>query len=291
MTVQAIKRRLAEGFERTGLNRLLLGLQARLLGPHVRAVNYHDVPPSLADAFDAQLRGYRERFEAVGAEELDALLDGRWPHRRPGVLLCFDDGLRSHADVVAPLLERHGFPGWFMVPIDFVSTEPRSQAAFAHAHHIDVDPEDWADGRVAMSWDDIRRLDSRHLIACHGASHRRLAESLDGGELEREIVQAKARLERELGHAVETFAWVGGEEESYSAGAARVIREAGFKWCFMTNNAPIRPGTDPHQLQRSNIEADFSPALLRFTLSGFYDAMYLPKRLRVNRLTASAPCS
>lgn len=282
-----LKQSLANGFDGTGVNRALLGLQALALRPHVRAVNYHDVPPRLADAFEAQLVLYRRQFEPVGAEELGALLAGRWPHARPGILLSFDDGLRSHADVVAPLLEKHGLPGWFMVPVDFVDTPPPRQQAFAREHHIQAEAEAFADGRVAMSWDDLRRLDGRHVIACHTRSHRRLSASLSGAELSREIVDAKRLLEEGLGHPVEAFAWVGGEEQSYSAEAARLIRDAGFRWCFMTNNAPIRPDTDPHQLQRSNIEADFPASLLRFTLSGFYDLMYLPKRRRVNRLTAA----
>jgi peptidoglycan/xylan/chitin deacetylase (PgdA/CDA1 family) len=283
-----LKRRLADGFDVTGLNRALLALQARALGPYVRAVNYHDVPPSFARAFEAQLREYRERFEPVGPDELRALIQGRWRHRRPGILLSFDDGLRSHADVVAPLLERHGLPGWFMVPVDFVAAHPGEQRTFAREHHIQADVSVWDDGRIAMTWDDVRRLDRDHVIVCHTRSHRRLVASLSDQELELEIVGAKQRLERELGHAVEGFAWVGGEEASYSARAARIIRAAGFTWCFMTNNAPILSSTDPHQLQRSNVEASFSPALVRFTISGFYDLLYLPKRRRVNRLTAAS---
>lgn len=284
--MQGLKRRLADSFDAAGLNRALFALQTRVLHPYIRAVNYHDVPPSLAGAFEAQLREYQAHFEPVGPDELSALLGGHWPHRRPGILLTFDDGLRSHADVVAPLLERHGFPGWFMVPTDFVASAPADQGKFALEHQIQVDRSAWSDGRVAMSWEDVRRLDAMHVIACHTRSHRRLSASLSEQELEIEIVDAKRRLERELGHPVETFAWVGGEEESYSASAARAIRNAGFTRCFMTNNAPIRPDTRPLQLQRSNVEASFPPALVRFTLSGFYDVMYLLKRHRVNRLTA-----
>jgi hypothetical protein len=49
----------------------------------------------------------------------------------------------------------------------------------------------------------------------------------------------------------------------------------------------VRPGCDPLQLQRTNVEADFAPALLRFQISGALDALYAPKRRRVNRLTAA----
>jgi hypothetical protein len=65
------------------------------------------------------------------------------------------------------------------------------------------------------------------------------------------------------------------------------IREAGFEIAFMTNNAPIRPHADLLQLQRTNVEARHDPRFVRLSLSGLYDLLYLPKRRRVNRLTAA----
>ena len=82
------------------------------------------------------------------------------------------------------------------------------------------------------------------------------------------------------------FAWVGGEEWAYSREAAERIRAAGFEYSFMTNNAVIRPHGELLQVQRTNVEAHFEPAFLKFCLSGFYDVFYLPKRRRVNRLTS-----
>lgn len=277
---------LAAGFDVTGLNAALLAAQARLGGPWARALNYHDVPPACAGAFEAQLRHYAEHFQPVGKAELLDLHAGRWPHAKPGLLLSFDDGLRSHADVVAPLLEKYGFTGWFMVPTEFVETAPQEQAAYARRHAIQADGRDYPDPRIAMSWEDLCRLDTRHEICCHTRSHRRLGPTSSREELEVEIVGAKERLEAGLHHEVDGFAWVGGEEWAYSAEAARVIREAGFRFGFMTNNARIRPGADLLQIQRTNVEASFPPSLMRFSLSGFYDLMYAPKRGRVNRLTA-----
>jgi peptidoglycan/xylan/chitin deacetylase (PgdA/CDA1 family) len=281
-----LKRALAASFDASGLNRLLLSAW-RLRLPWARALNYHDVPPRLAPAFEEQLRFYARHFVAVGLPELDALRAGRWPHPKPGLLLSFDDGLRSHAEVVAPLLERYGFPGWFMVPVGFVDTPPGEQVAFAREHAIDCDVAPWPDGRIALSWQEIRRLDGRHVICCHTHSHRRLAASLTARDLEHEIVEARSRLEEGLGHPVRAFAWVGGEEWSYSAEAARVIRTAGFELAFMTNNAVIRPGCDPLQMQRTHVEAGFPGPLVRLSLSGFFDVLYAPKRQRVNRLTGA----
>ena len=208
-------------------------------------------------------------------DDLLALLEGRWPHERPGLLLTFDDGLRSHAEIVAPLLERNGMTGWFMVPTAVLDDDGERPSTL---HTV---------GPATMTWDALRRLDERHVVCCHTTTHRRLEASLSAEAIRREIPDAKRALEEGLAHSVPAFAWVGGEEWSYSAAAARAIAEAGFRLSFMTNNDIVRPGADRLQLQRTNIEADFSPALVKLSLSGFFDVLYTAKRRRVNRLTAS----
>lgn len=277
---------LARTFDVSGLNATLLRLQARAYGPHIRTLNYHDVPESQAQRFEAQLRFFAERFVPVGYDDLLALQTGRWEHRRPGLILSFDDGVRSHLSVAAPLLEKYGFTGWFFVPVGFIDTPVEEQRGFAVEHCISTGDVE-ANRPLAMSWDDVRELDRRHVIGCHTMHHVRLCRSLTSQELEQEIVMSGDRLQRQLGHPVTVFAWVGGEEWAYSAAAAQAIREAGFRVGFMTNNAVIRPGTDLLQLQRTNVEADYPPSLMRFQLSGFMDLLYTPKRRRVNRLTAA----
>lgn len=120
------KLRLARLLDRLGLNTALRRLRERLCHPSLRAVNYHDVPARLAEPFEEQLRFFARHFVPVGPRELGELLADRWPHRKPGLLITFDDGLRSHAEVAAPLLERHGFPGWFFVPAAFPEIDRKS---------------------------------------------------------------------------------------------------------------------------------------------------------------------
>ncbi len=282
-----LKHGIAAGFEATGLNAAGALVQKQLRWPWARALNYHDVPPHRSGAFEDQLRYYARHFVSVGPAELAELNAGHWPHPKPGLLLTFDDGLRSHADVVAPLLEKYGFTGWFSVPIGFVETPAAEQQAFAREHRIDFDARDFPDGRIAMTWPDLRHLDGPHEICCHTYTHRRLGPRLGEPELALEIDVAKQRLEAGLGHPVRGFVWVGGEEWAYTRDAAERIRAAGFEFSFMTNNAVIRPHGELLQVQRTNVEAHFEPAFLHFCLSGFYDLFYLPKRRRVNRLTAA----
>jgi peptidoglycan/xylan/chitin deacetylase (PgdA/CDA1 family) len=279
------KQLLARLFETTGLNGALLRIQARLWRPHVRVLNYHDVPPHLAPAFEEQLRLFAEHFDPVGRSELLALQRREWRPARPGLVLSFDDGLRSHAETVAPLLDKYGFTGWFLLPVGFLETPVAEQSAYAREHRISAG-HPYADGRLAMTWEQARALEVRHVLACHTMHHSRLPARLTSAELDVEIDGAKRLMEQRLGHEVEAFGWVGGEEWGYSREAAERIRAAGFRIGFMTNNALFRPGGDLLQIQRTNVEAHFPLEVARFQMTGFLDLLYLPKRKRVNRLTA-----
>lgn len=267
---------------------VLLACQRRFLSPFIRAVNYHDVPPSHGDALERQLRFYRDRFEPVDLAHLVQFLDGQWIPPRPGLVLSFDDGLRSHAEVVAPLLERYGFTGWFMVPGGFIDAHPDDQAEFARVHKISHSEFDYGESRLAMTWDQVRHLSKHHVVGCHTWTHQRLCDGLAQAELEAEIPNARRRLSQKLDCPVTVFAWVGGEEWSYGRVAAAMVRRAGFDIGLMTNNQVVRPGRDGLHLQRTNIEAGDSDAVVQFHLSGAMDLLYARKRSRVNRVTAVA---
>ena len=278
---------LARALSATGVSAALLHAQT-LLHPrgYVRVVNYHGTPPESADAFARQVAFYADHFSPVTPGDLERYFrDRRWVAPRPGLIISFDDGLRTNFDVAAPVLERFGFTGWFFVPVGFIDEPAEQQTLYARDHMIQAGASP-SDGRVAMSWDELRALARRHVVGCHTRTHLRLAATVAPARLEDEIVTARRDLEARLEHPVDSFCWVGGEERSYSAEAARVVRRAGYRYAFMTNNAPLATRTDPLQIQRTNIEADWPVDVVRFQLSGVMDALYAPKRGRVNALTA-----
>lgn len=279
------KRYLATICYRVGATALIRRAYSALLGPNIRAINYHDVPWSAASAFEDQIRYFADAYTAVDLQQLRAFIAGSWRPPKTGLIITFDDGLRSHADVAAPILEKFGFSGWFMVPTEFVSTPVELQARWGREHQIRFSAEGFDDDRIALSIDDLVRLDARHVIGCHTRTHCRLESGLDTPKLSDEISGSKVVLETWLGHEVPVFTWVGGEEQSYSAAGAAEIARAQFEFGFMTNSAPILTDCDQLQLQRSNIEADFPMELTQMVLSGLYDLLYWPKRSRVNRLT------
>lgn len=284
--VRRAKRLVARTFSLTGVSSALLRAQSLVPRGYVRVVNYHGTPPEHAARFEAQVAWLAAHFAPVTEAALDDFFrTGRWGAPKPGIIVSFDDGLRSNYAVAAPTLERHGLVGWFFVPVGFIDTPPEAQRAFAEARQVQVDHA-WPDGRLAMSWDELRALSRRHVIGSHTRSHLRLGSEVAPAALEDEIVRTRDDLAAHLGKPANAFCWVGGEESSYSAEAARVVRRAGYRYAFMTNNAPIVASTDPLQLQRTNLEASWSLDVLRFQLSGVMDAAYAPKRERVNRLTA-----
>lgn len=107
----------------------------------------------------------------------------------PKVVLTFDDGFSEHHDIVAPLLEKHGFRGVFNIIPGMIGKTVDSEFG----------------RRVYMSWDQVRDLAARgHEIANHTLTHanlRELAERGDREGLRREIAGANELIEKETGVA------------------------------------------------------------------------------------------
>lgn len=275
LTPNHLKRAGAKAFDMVGVNRIGFGLRKMLLGPFIRAVNYHVVNAEQARKFERHLQYYQSHFVSVDRGRLEALVSGsKWPGRQPGLILSFDDGHRTHYDVVAPLLEKYGFTGWFFVPVGLMDLDPSDDGDLMSNGERDL----------VLSMEQLKYLDERHIVGSHSETHCRLRKDVPQKRMESEIHGSRVHLENVLGHPIEIFCWVGGEEENYSREAAKLVRRS-YKYSFMTNNAVIRSGTDRLQLQRTNIEAGDPLSLVRFQLSGLMDLYYWRKRRRVNDLT------
>ena len=260
MQANRIKRSIARVLDAVGICWLGLWLQRAIYGPHIRAVNYHGIEASDVESFERQLAFYSRHFANVSRNGLAEFLSGgTMAERRPGLILSFDDGHRSHFEIAVPVLEKYGFTGWFFVP--------SRESELSHGLLLE--------------------LASHHVVGSHTHTHCRMTTDVSAEVMNAEIVGSRSELERMLGREVDSFAWVGGEEESYSRAAADLIRNT-YKLGFMTNSSVITSRIDPHQLQRTNIEADQPLWLVRFQLSGLMDIYYYFKRRRVNRLTAQA---
>jgi len=250
--------------------------------PYVQVVTYHDTPKGECNNLRKQLEWYQKNFVNCNFSDLQGLLNNdTWNYDKPGLIISFDDGLRSNFDVALPLLEEYGFTGWFMIPSGFVDLVHTKQVEFAKSNLIDCHIEPSCD-RIALSWDEVRELEYRgHVITCHSMNHKRLSEKLTQSELKVEINDAKQLMEIQLGHKVEIFTWVGGEEQAYSRRAFDFMKKSGFKYIFCTNCSCITAKQSSLFLERYHVEPDYSHNQLRFVLGGFYNIMYFQKRRRI----------
>ena len=187
--------------------------------------------------------------------------------------------------MVAPLLEKYGYTGWFLIPTQFINVSPPLQKSYARDHFIDFH-EDFPDGRIAMSWAEIKELDKHHVIVSHTRNHVRLRSGLEKEILRKEIIGSKADLEQRLHHEIKCFGWVGGEVASYDGTAAVYIREARYQYALLTKCGPILPRTSPYQLHRIFLGPDWPSCILQMHMSGILDILYYPQRNRINTITS-----
>lgn len=238
------------------------------------------------DNFEAQLKFYKKRYNNITLSELELFFDQKYPHsKKPGLIISFDDAHRSNFVNAVPLLEKYGFTGWFMIPSGVVEYNIQEQKEYI-GRYWQEDKKQFADGRLVMSWEEVKLLEEKkHTAGCHTFTHHRMVQTDSDETLQKEIVYAKKYMEEKTGHDVSIYCWVGGEEWAYTKKASDIIKQAGFKYSFMTNTAPVTKNTSRLQIQRTNIEADNPVHLLRFQLGLLMDTFYYFKRKRVNKLT------
>lgn len=110
--------------------------------------------------------------------------------------LTFDDGLKTHARVAAPLLEKFGWHGVFSVPTEIVTS---GRLTPRQAEDMCLVGNEWN----VMSWEDAKTLMVRgHTVCPHTATHADLLELEQTGHMdgvEREIVESKRQFAEHTG--------------------------------------------------------------------------------------------
>jgi len=200
--------------------------------PLIRAVNFHNASRAKAEQYDRQLARYSRFFSSVNQNELDEYLTtGQWHKPKPGLIVSIYEGYRNGYDVLLPLVEKHGFIGWFFVITGFVNGATKDQLPFALGHDIDMLTREYPEGRYALTWDELRKLDRKHVIACHTRSHTQLS-LLQPASMEEEIVGPQTDFRTQLGHPVRAFASLTGPAYGEYAPTDRLVESAGYDFVF-----------------------------------------------------------
>jgi len=285
MTPFKLKELLAKSLYSLGILQALIKLQSK--SPGIRIVNYHDVPATFGFQLEQQLQWFSTFFAPACPGDLDRLLykGGLASGGKLKLLMTFDDGYVSSYNVVAPLLEKYGFRGFFFIPAKVLDLPEQDQKTWANEHSIyPLGNNERA--QVFMNLSQVNDLHARgHHVGVHGMNHARLTSELTKQELTEEIITSRAILADRLGFAPASFAWIGGEKWAYSENAANYLSKQKYQFIFATNNAIIRESSDPQCLDRTNLEAHFSKEVTFFQLSGIMDLLYLRKRKAVHILT------
>ncbi|MBV9912412.1 MAG: polysaccharide deacetylase family protein, partial [Sinobacteraceae bacterium] len=138
------------------------------------------------------------------------------------------EGYRNSSEVLAPLLDRYGFVGWFWLITGFLNSPVPQQRDFAEHHDIDMQTHEYPDGRYALTWQEVRLLSRRHVMACHSRSHTLLAP-LSPEQQREEIVGPQADFRRELGRPARAFVSLTGPAYGENVVTDRLIDEAGYE--------------------------------------------------------------
>ncbi|EGV15975.1 polysaccharide deacetylase family protein [Thiocapsa marina] len=158
--------------------------------------------------------------------------------------ITFDDGYLDNFEHAAPILERLGLPATFFVATGFIGTD-----AVAWWDRELPDTPKW------MSWDQVRSLHSRGFdIGCHTVNHADLG-SLAEKDAERELLESRQRLCRELNTEIDLFAYPYGGPEHMNAENLLIVKNSGLRCSLSCHGGVNAINSDPFSLRRIPINS------------------------------------
>jgi len=189
--------------------------------------------------FEAQLRHMRdEGYRFLSFAEVAGIMRREEPMPEKSVVLTIDDGYGSVYDIAWPILKKYGAKATLFVYTDFVG------------------------GGDAMTWEELRELDSSPLIEVesHGKSHTSLARTRDDDDMEsyrlrlaRELSGSEATFMARLGHAPRFLSYPYGNS---SREIAALLADSGYELAATVTRGANASFVDPFLLHRTMIYED-----------------------------------
>ncbi len=208
---------------------------------------------------------HQEQYKVVDLLEALRLLQAN-AFTRKHVVLTFDDGYADFAREAFPVLQKYGFTATVFLPTSFISAEP---ASFKET--------------PCLTWAEVKQLRRAGIrFGSHTVSHPTLYD-LAWPEIENQLRESKATLERMLEEPVTTFAYPYAYPEAdiaFTRQFSALLHDIGYDCCVTTRIGVALRNDDPFSLKRLPLNDCDDTALFRAKLEGGYNWLSLPQRLR-----------
>ncbi len=169
-------------------------------------------------------------YQAVTLQRLYDSFHGHAALPAHPVVISFDDGLRSQADVAQPVLSTHGWPAVLNLVVHHYTQTPPAITA-ARVKRL-----------IAAGWE----------IDSHTVNHLSLP-TLDDAQLRREVADSRRILQNDFGVPVNFFCYPSGR---YNTHVIDAVRAAGYLAATTTNEGFTRAGQPTFELSRVRIDHD-----------------------------------
>lgn len=247
-----------------------------------RILLFHDIPQSQRQAFAALVGGMAERGLLITPSEAERRLAGSGG--KPGMLLSFDDGFASNAQVADAILAPLGVKALFFVCPGLMELTGEAQMA-AIAANVLRGQRPAPEG--LMDWDTVERLKAAgHVIGSHTMDHLRLT-GLPPDQRAAQIGDAALALERRLGQRAGWFAYTFGDVDSIDAASLAEIGRL-HRYCRSGVRGGNRAATHPLALRADHVDLAAGAAWQALAVEGGLDVRYRAQRQRLDRMARQA---
>lgn len=199
--------------------------------PNVPILLYHHVSPErelTPVRFEEQMRWIKEQgYKTLSMDELLSVIRGAAALPAKPLVITFDDGYLNNWLFAYPILKKYGLKAMFYVV----------------AGRIDTDG--------FMTWDQLNAMtDSGIAIGSHTMTHRNFVRKDPYANLEQELRDSKALIEKHIGKPCRHLAWPWGDYESQWLSGLSAL---GYESAATTLGGANALGSNPFELRRINV--------------------------------------
>ena len=220
------------------------------------SVDYSDAlkPNTVSpENFEFQMAYLKDHgFHVLSFNELVQLIQSDSPLPRKSAVITFDDAYEDNYTHAFKILKKYGYPAIIFAPSGLIGQKGH------------------------LNWEQIKTMAKGGIaFGSHTRFHSYLPD-LPVEEQREEIFGSKRALEKQLGGAVDYFAYPNG---GFSESIKQIVKEAGYKGAAATNRGYDRLNKDEFELNRVRFsDKDDRNDYLWIKLSGYYNFFRAAKK-------------